>query len=333
MQEQDTVKVDIVSGFLGAGKTTFINKLLSEGLADERVALVENEFGDASIDDALLDSAGMKVETLASGCICCTLRGDFYEAIRKIVTDYHPQRIIIEPTGLATPMSLVEICTCELWQFPLEIDALLTVVDARRLGAYLEMEIPIFEDQLSTARLVALSRTQELDSGELEKAEELLRAHLADEEVPIVDGPWDEIDALEILGLAEVAMETRPVAAGAGPQEPSEDDDDHEHSHHHDDEGHAHHHHEVGGCVSYSYAPQLVADDGTAARLTAALDAAPHGKVLRAKGFLKAADESMLLYQYVPGSGTLEPTRYAGEPKLAVIGRDIERGDFAELLG
>ena len=165
-------RIDIVTGFLGAGKTTLINKLLGEGLGGEGTALIENEFGDVSVDDQVIEDQSIQMRTLATGCICCTLKGDFVKNLVEIVGDYHPERIIIEPTGLANLNDMLTVCAQASDLVPIDMGAVITVVNAEDLLPLLEVGGDFFTDQLAQAHFLLFSCTQLVD-------DETLRADIA----------------------------------------------------------------------------------------------------------------------------------------------------------
>lgn len=312
----EPVKVELVSGFLGAGKTTFINKLLAEGLGGSDTVLVENEFGDVSIDDSLLKSGDMEMRTLSSGCICCTLRTGFIDCLKEIVGTYHPARIVIEPTGMAAPEDLLEIFDQTAKLVPIKTDAVFSIIDARNVERLAPLNIPAFDAHFHSARFIVLSHAQELESGQLEAVRKLLAEKSPG--TPVVAESWDDVDALELLVRAEEAYSKRPYSPGTAGAAPEG-----EHEHHHD-EGEEHHHHEVDGIASHSFMPKapFAASDFDA--LTGLLESEDAGLVLRAKGFLCGSDDAMRLYEYVYGNVEIQPTSYDGPMKFVVIGRELD---------
>ncbi len=222
-------KTDIFSGFLGAGKTTLIRKLISEAYKGEKLVLIENEFGDIAIDGGFLRDAGVEITEMNSGCICCTLVGDFRKALQQVVADYAPDRIIIEPSGVG---KLSDVAKAVASVDGIEIGAKVTVVDAGKCKMYMRNFGEFFNDQVANADLIVLSRTDSADEAKTFAATELLRTLNA--ECGLITTPWDQISgeqirsAMEENGLKRAMEELR-----------------HEHEHHHDDEEeeHEHHHH------------------------------------------------------------------------------------------
>ena len=302
----DDVRIDIIGGFLGAGKTTFINKLLAEGLCAAKVALIENEFGDESIDSELVEMPGFDMRTLASGCICCTLKLDFISSISELVNQVRPRRILIEPTGLAGPRELEETCASSILQERLEVAArvnsMTTIVNAEDAAEMVEYEIPVYLAQLEQARFIVLSRTQELDDATLAEARSAIES-VAPQGVAILDTPWSQLDALEVLGLSEAAYELH-----ANADEPSRKADQGRGGHH--AHGHA-------GFSSGILRPSKSLDPEALEALTQTLCSCG---ILRAKGFVPLAGEALCHYEFVNGHVDTSETSYAGPAKLAVIG-------------
>ena len=317
------VKIDIIGGFLGAGKTTFINKLLSDGLGGERIVIVENEFGDEAVDSDLIDQSSFEMRTLPSGCICCTLKADFITSIVDIVDNCRPDRIIIEPTGLAGPDELEETCSSDYitqnLSVPVRMNSMTTIVDAQDAEEMIEYAIPVYLAQLEQARFIVLSHTQDMDAAACTSAKAAIE-HVAPAGVAIIDAPWDTIDGLELLGLSEEVYAARQHAhANETCTCDHASDDQNEHGH-----GHAHRHGHAG-FTSRTLHPARTFSDSDVNALGDALSAAG---VLRAKGFLPQ-DDGMLHYEYVNGRARVTPAAYTGAAKLVVIGSQqaIDRFD------
>ncbi len=242
-------KVDIISGFLGAGKTTFIKELVSRVYAGEKLVLIENEFGEIGIDGGFLKDAGIEITEMNSGCICCTLVGDFSEALQKVLDQYHPDRVIIEPSGVGKLSDIVKAIEDVKKDADIEIDGRITVVDGKKTKMYLKNFGEFFEDQVQNASTIVVSRTQLMDDAKLEETIGLLRSQ--NEKAAIISTPWDTLSTEAIK---------RALAHRTGQEdlfEEEEHDHHHEHDHecgcghHHDehDHGHEHHHdheHECG---------------------------------------------------------------------------------------
>ena len=234
-------KIDVVSGFLGAGKTTLIQKLIKDVFAGQKVVLVENEFGEIGIDGSFLQEAGIEITEINSGCICCTLQGDFQEALKKVVDEYHPDHIIIEPSGVGKLSDILKIIKSVEG---LELNSYSAVVDAKRCAVYHKNFREFFDDQIATAACVILSRTQMTDEKALQADVDIIRELNAD--ARIITTPWDELTGNTIYEAMEGSSDGFPEDLGE--LEDDEDEDEHEHHHHHDDEDddeheHEHHHH------------------------------------------------------------------------------------------
>lgn len=243
-------KIDIFSGFLGAGKTTLIKKLLKEALAGEQVVLIENEFGEIGIDGGFMKEAGIQVTEMNSGCICCSLVGDFGEALRKVIDTYHPDRILIEPSGvgkLSDVIRAVEGVERDIEEA--QMGSFVTVADATKARMYVKNFGEFFLNQIEYAGTILLSRTQKLSQEKLEAAVALVREHNA--KARIITTPWDELTGAQILSAMENDhdLASEMLAAVLAEHAGDDDEDEHEHHHHHHDEdgehehGCCHHHH------------------------------------------------------------------------------------------
>ena len=245
------VKVDIISGFLGAGKTTLIKKLLSEALQDEKVVLIENEFGEIGIDGGFLQEAGVQIREMNSGCICCSLSGDFKTALQEVLNTYAPERIIIEPSGVGKLSDVVN--AVESVEADLQISSKAAVVDVNKCKMYLKNFGEFFLNQVETADTILLSRTGNVSNEKVQQIVDLLRTH--NDHATIVTTPWDVLDGKALLAELE---EKHDMAAELLHQVKHH----HEHEHHHHEHGeictcghhhgeehhheHEHHHHEHG---------------------------------------------------------------------------------------
>ena len=232
-------KVDIISGFLGAGKTTFIKELVNRVYAGEKLVLIENEFGEIGIDGGFLKDAGIEITEMNSGCICCTLVGDFSKALQQVLDQYHPDRVIIEPSGVGKLSDIVKAIEDVKKDADIEIDGRITVVDGKKAKMYLKNFGEFFEDQVQHASTIVVSRTQLMTDEKLEDCINLLRAE--NEHAAIISTPWDALSTEAIK---------RALAHRTGQEDLFEDDHDHEHHHDHGHEcgcGHDHdhdHHHD-----------------------------------------------------------------------------------------
>ena len=228
-------KVDIISGFLGAGKTTFIKKLLSDVWAGEKLVLIENEFGEIGIDGGFLKDAGIEITEMNSGCICCTLVGDFSKALVKVLDEYHPDRVIIEPSGVGKLSDVARAIEAVEKDADIEIDGRITVVDGKKAKMYMKNFGEFFKDQVEHASTIVVSRTQMMTDEKVEECVHTLREENA--EATIISTPWDE------LGKEAIS---HALTKGAEIESLFEDHEDHDHDHcdhdHHDHHDHDHDH-------------------------------------------------------------------------------------------
>ncbi|MCR5236489.1 MAG: GTP-binding protein [Lachnospiraceae bacterium] len=245
-------KIDIISGFLGAGKTTLIKKLIAESFAGCKVVLIENEFGEIGIDGGFLKEAGIEITEMNSGCICCSLVGDFKTALRKVIEQYSPDRIVIEPSGvgkLSDVAKAVEKVNED--EEAVEINSLVTVVDGKKTKMYMKNFGEFFNNQVESAGTVIISRSQDMTQEKLDETMALIREH--NKEAVIITTPWDEIKGDQILEAMEKGHTLVDSLIEEMRKLPDEDEHEHHHHHHHhDDHGeeddehdeHEHHHHD-----------------------------------------------------------------------------------------
>ena len=240
-------KVDIISGFLGAGKTTLIKKLLKEAYQGEKLVLIENEFGEISIDGGFLKESGVQISEMSSGCICCSLVGDFGKALKDVEKQFHPDRILIEPSGVGKLSDVILAVQNTVKDEPdMQLGSFVTVADASKVKVYMKNFGEFYNNQIESAGAIILSRTQKVSAEKLAAAVALLREHNKD--AAILTTPWDELDgktilaAMEKVSLADELMEKIRAEHEADEHEyhHHHHDDDHDHDH----EGHEHHHHD-----------------------------------------------------------------------------------------
>ena len=253
-------KVDVFSGFLGAGKTTLIKKLIAEAYAGEKLVLIENEFGEIGVDGGFMKDAGIEVTEMNSGCICCSLTGDFRAALHEVCERYAPDRILIEPSGVGKLSDIVTAVE-QASDGELTINALCTVVDAGKCKMYMRNFGEFFNNQVESAGCIILSRTAGIKEEKLAECVALLR-----EKNPgavIITTPWDELSGAQILDAME-KRDTLTAALESIEREHEEDEDEHEHHHHHEHEEHEHHHHfdENGNCSCGCHHDDDEYDDG-----------------------------------------------------------------------
>ena len=230
-------KIDIISGFLGAGKTTLIKKLLDESFKGEKIVLIENEFGEIGIDGGFMKEAGIEISEMNSGCICCSLVGDFGAALKQVLSDYTPDRIVIEPSGVGKLSDVVAAVERVHAEAPdLRLNSFVTVVDAAKAKVYMKNFGEFFNDQVEHACAIILSRTQKIDQHKLDGAVTLLRER--NPKAAILTTPWDQLTGAQILS----AMEGGHDLAHDLMEEIEHEHHDHEHHHHDHEHGHEHHH-------------------------------------------------------------------------------------------
>ena len=354
-------KVNVVSGFLGAGKTTLIKKLLDEALKGEKIVLIENEFGEIGIDGGFLKDAGIEISEMNSGCICCSLVGDLGEALKKVMDQFHPDRILIEPSGVGKLSDVVRAVQGVAAQTPeMELGCAVTVADACKAKVYMKNFGEFYANQIQYAGAIILSRTQKLDGQKLEMAVSLLREK--NETAPIVTTPWDQLTGAQLLAamekgntLAAELMAEEDVCPVCGEHHHHDHDHHHEHHHEHDHEhehedhdhehcchdhehGHEHHHHHHHGHdadeVFTSWGVETT-HTFTAEKLEgvlAALDGGAYGAVLRANGIVPAGDGTWLHFDYVPEERQVRtgPADYTG--RLCVIGGKLDEAGLRALF-
>ncbi len=245
-------KIDVFSGFLGAGKTTLIKKLLKEAYAGEKLVLIENEFGEIGIDGGFMKDAGIQVTEMNQGCICCSLVGDFGKALAQVLEQFHPDRILIEPSGVGK-LSDVLKAVMNVQSDDLVLNTYTTVVDASKIKMYMKNFGEFYKNQVETAKTIILSRSQKLSEDKLAEALAMIRQ--LNEHATIVTTPWDDINGKQILeameiknSFAEELLKDEGICPVCGHHHDDDDDDECCHDHHHHDDGddedeHEHHHH------------------------------------------------------------------------------------------
>ena len=356
-------KIDIISGFLGAGKTTLIKKLLAEAFPGEKLVLIENEFGEISIDGGFLKESGVQISEMSSGCICCSLVGDFNKALRDVAAQFHPDRILIEPSGVGKLSDVIVAVENTVADVPeLKLNSFSAVVDATKVKVYMKNFGEFYNNQVESAGTIILSRTQKLSQEKLEAAVAMLREKNAD--AAILTTPWDQLDgkvilsAIEKVSLAEELLEKMRAEHALAEQEHEHehhhdhDHEEHEHHHDHDHDEHEHHHdHEHGECSDphcfchhhHHHADEVFTSWGREtprtytqaeiSRILTELDSGAYGKILRAKGIVSGGDGTWVEFDYVPGEQEVR----AGHPdytgRLCVIGAELDEARLAGLFG
>ena len=335
-------KVDIFSGFLGAGKTTLIKKLIEEAYKGEQVVLIENEFGEIGIDGGFLRDAGVEINEMNSGCICCSLVGDFGKALEKVLDQFHPDRILIEPSGVGKLSDIIQAVE-DLDLDHVKLNGFTTVVDAKKAKIYMKNFGEFYNNQVEHASSIILSHTAGMDEEKLEKVVGLLREH--NDHAVIITTDWDALDGKQILA----AMERRDTIEEALHHLEEEHEHEHEHHHHdhdenctcgchdheHDHEHHHHHHDHDADEVFTSWGVETAKkfEKETVEKALHALDSGKYGMILRAKGILPAADGSWIHFDYVPEEYNVRTGSADITGKLCVIGSKLDEHAIAELFG
>lgn len=344
-------KIDIYSGFLGAGKTTLIKKLVAEAYKGQKIVIIENEFGEIGIDGGFLKEAGVEIREMNSGCICCSLTGDFKEALKMVLADYAPDRIIIEPSGVGK-LSEVAAAVMAAGAENFELGGLTTVVDAGKCKMYLKNFGEFFADQVATAHCIILSRTGKLSPEKVEEAAALLREQAPDAVIMTAD--WSELDGKEMLaaidGRDSISEQLEALIKEHLAEDAEEDDDDdeheehehHHHEHHHEHEHHHHHHHhhhdgehdadEVFTSWGEETAKHFTEEE-IAACLEALNDKERFGFVLRAKGIVAAKDGGWIHFDFTPGEADVRRGAAAPTGMLCVIGAELKEDEVENLFG
>ena len=347
-------KIDIVSGFLGAGKTTLIKKLLAEAFQGEKLVLIENEFGEISIDGGFLKDSGVQISEMSSGCICCSLVGDFDRALKDVHEQFHPDRILIEPSGVGKLSDVIVAVENAVKDVPdMQLNSFVTVADATKVKVYMKNFGEFYNNQIESAGTIILSRTQRLSQEKLEAAVALLREK--NPTAAILTTPWDALDGMTILSAIEkVSLADELLAKMRAEHEA--DEEEHHHHHHHDDEDehehcchhhdhddddddhdhccHHHHHHADEVFVSWGAETVKPFTEDELERILTALDGGEYGAILRAKGIVAAADGGQWLhYDFVPEEHQIRrgPADYTG--RLCVIGSGLKEDKLQELFG
>ena len=341
------VKVDIISGFLGAGKTTLIKNLFKSSMKNEKVVLIENEFGEIGVDGTFLKESGVKIKEINSGCICCSLVGDFSSSMKEVVEKFNPDRIIIEPSGVGRLSDIIK--AVEKVEEELKINIVATVVDGGKCKMYHKNFGEFYNDQIAQAKTVIVSKTEKLSESKINDALEIIRELNPD--VTVITTPVSELDPEKVLdtlqsdksGYDELLKSVLEEAEHEHHHHHHDDDDDedeHEHCHHHhddDDDGehHCHHHHadEVFTSWGEETAKAYSKAELDAILKTLADENAGLGVILRAKGFVKAKDDEKWYYfDLVAGDYEIR----SGAPdvigRVCVIGSKIDEKKISELF-
>ena len=354
-------KIDIISGFLGAGKTTLIKKLLSEAFPGEKLVLIENEFGEISIDGGFLKESGVQISEMSSGCICCSLVGDFGKALKDVKAQFQPDRILIEPSGVGKLSDVVVAVQNTIAEMPdMVLDSFVTVADGTKVKVYMKNFGEFYNNQIESAGTILLSRTQKLSQEKLEAAVALLREKNPD--AAILTTPWDQLDgkailsAMEKVSLADELLEKMRAEHAADEAEHDHEhhhhdhDHEHDHEHHHEHEHdhehhhdhecddpscscHHHHHHADEVFTSWGKETPKVFTQADIERILTALDSGDYGRILRAKGIVNGEDGKWIEFDFVPEEHDIRPGRPDYTGRLCVIGAELKEDKLSQLFG
>ena len=338
------VKIDIISGFLGAGKTTLIKKLLKDGFQGEQVVLIENEFGEIGIDGGFLKEAGILIREMNSGCICCSLVGDFGTSLKEVVTKYNPDRILIEPSGVGKLSDVIKAVQGVQDEVDIKLNSYTTVVDAKKCKMYMKNFGEFFDNQIQYAGAIIMSRTDIASEKKVQESLELLRS--LNKDAAIITTPIENLDGKKLVEVMEhpVSLEQEML------------EEEHEHHHHHDGEcgcGHDHeeheHHHHDGECgcghdhhhhhadeVFTSWGRETIKKftrEGLEKILEALSESDKYGIILRAKGMLPAEDGTWIYFDMVPEETEIREGAPEYTGRLCVIGSKLDEHALEELFG
>ncbi len=325
-------KIDIISGFLGAGKTTLIKKLLSEAFTGEQVVLIENEFGEIGIDGGFLKESGIEIREMNSGCICCSLVGDFGKSLREVVDTYHPDRILIEPSGVGKLSDVIKAVQDVQAEIDAELNSFTTVVDVTKCRIYRKNFGEFFSNQIEYAGAVILSRTDKAKPEKIEESVALLRE--LNDKAPFITTPISELPGKKVLETMESgkSLEEELLDEIICPEcGHHHDHHEHDHHHHHDHAGH-HHADEVftswGRETIHRYTKEQVGG------ILKALESDPaYGNVLRAKGMVAGADGGWIYFDMVPEEHEVRTGAPEYTGRICVIGAQLDEDKLAELFG
>ena len=319
-------KIDIISGFLGAGKTTLIKKLIAEAYQNEKIVLIENEFGEIGIDGTFLKDSGVTINEMNSGCICCSLVGDFETSLKEVLDTYHPDRVIIEPSGVGKLSDVIKAVST-VNSDEMELDNFITVVDAKKCRMYTKNFGEFYNNQVEHASLIVLSRSQDLTEFQLKECLDILKG--LNDHSPIITTAWDKLNGLDIINACEVNIQEELLhehECECG------HDHHHEHDHDHDHEcGCGHHHHhadEVFNSIGFDTVKKY-----NEVELSEILNKLCNDdNVLRAKGFVDSGNEDWWYFDLVPGEFEIRLGKPIYTGQVCVIGKDLDENTIKELF-
>ena len=342
-------KIDIISGFLGAGKTTLIKKLLSEAFNGEQVVLIENEFGEIGIDGGFLKESGIEIREMNSGCICCSLVGDFGKSLREVVDTYHPDRILIEPAGVGKLSDVIKAVQDVQEEIDAQLNSFTTVVDVTKCRIYRKNFGEFFSNQIEYAGAVILSRTDKAKPEQIEESVALLRE--LNDKAPFITTSIAKLPGKKILETMEASKSLEEelldeiICPECGHHHDEGEccghDHDHErHGHHHDHEHHHHHHDHAGHhhaddvFTSWGREPIHTYTKDQISNILKELEAdSSYGNVLRAKGMVAGEDGEWIYFDMVPEEHEVRTGAPEYTGRICVIGAELNEDKLAELFG
>ncbi len=353
-------KIDIISGFLGAGKTTLIKKLIEEVFQGQKLVLIENEFGEIGIDGGFLKDAGIQITEMNSGCICCSLVGDFTAALEQVIETYHPDRIIIEPSGVGKLSDVVKAVLRVGDKEDISINSMVTVADATKCKMYMKNFGEFYNDQIETASTIILSRTQTMKQDRLEKAVSLIQERNT-KGAQIITTPWDQLTGTQILQVIEKSNDLEKELLKELKEHGHDHHEDHDHhDHHHEDHAHHNHHHEDHdhhhhdhyhgeecscGCHDHHHhhadevftswgkeTPAKYSKEELTDILHKLSEETEYGMVLRAKGMLPTQDGEWMYFDLVPGEYEIRTGSPDYTGRICVIGSQLQEEKLMELF-
>ena len=352
-------KIDIFSGFLGAGKTTLIKKLIQEAYNGEKLVLIENEFGEIGVDGGFLKDSGIEITEMNSGCICCSLVGDFGKSLKEVITKYNPDRVIIEPSGVGKLSDVIKavenVDLTNIENSEVKVNNFVTVCDATKFKMYMKNFKEFFADQLKSAKTIILSRTQKMSQNKLEETVELVKE--VNSKANLITTAWDDINGKSILDAMEKSneFEEELLKEASSKEEHHHHHDEecscnhehhhhdeecscnHEHHHHHDEEcgcNHEHHHHHaddvfksIGIETVHKYTKEQL--DKILKELSGTKN---YGTILRSKGILPTEGKEWLYFDLVPEEYEVRTGNADVTGKICVIGTDLKEDEIKKLF-
>ncbi len=337
-------KIDIISGFLGAGKTTLIKKLLAEAFGGEKLVLIENEFGEIGIDGGFLKDSGVQVTEMNSGCICCSLVGDFGKALAEVLEKFTPDRIVIEPSGVGKLSDVIKAVE-GVDSADIKLNSFTVVVDAKKSKMYMKNFGEFFNNQVEYAGTIILSRTKDMKQEKLEECVKLLREH--NKTATIITTPWEEINGAQILAamekdntLEKAMLEEHEHECCHHHDHDGEHHHDHGedctcgcHDHDHDGEHHHHHHHADEVFASWGVeTPHKFTREELNTALSELSESDRHGMILRAKGIVPASEGGWLHFDMTPGEYEIREGAADVTGRICVIGSKLKKEEIAALF-